>query len=128
MISIINIEALKNNCFCLDPACNSENKPLYWMCKEGHEWQRPWKIAKNDNWCNECDKIERINEAKKFAESKYGKCLSDKYIDSKTKLEWQCFNGHKWFSTYHNIVNNDRWCPKCPHSVKRKYKNIKLPI
>ena len=39
------------------------------------------------------DKIS-IEEMQEIARKRGGKCLSKKYINAHTKLEWQCANGH----------------------------------
>ena len=47
-----------------------------------------------------------------IAEKREGKCLSTKYINSVTKLEWQCKKGHQWFAAPSKIKFG-RWCPIC---------------
>jgi len=53
-----------------------------------------------------------------FAKRKGGKCLSEEYINAKTKLEWECRKGHRWFATPDNVTRGT-WCPIC-----RKRRNI----
>jgi hypothetical protein len=64
-----------------------------------------------------------IQEVKKMAIKKGGKCLSRSYENNKTKLEWQCEKKHKWQSSLANI-NRGCWCPKCgvQRSAKSKIK------
>ena len=38
--------------------------------------------------------IERMRE---LAAAKGGKCLSDVYVNSASKLQWQCARGHTWW-------------------------------
>lgn len=33
------------------------------------------------------------------------------YVNKKCK--WQCSEGHVWYATLNNIVNNEQWCPFC---------------
>ena len=33
-----------------------------------------------------------------LAKARGGKYLSDRYIDAKTKMKWQCKEGHVWMS------------------------------
>ena len=42
-----------------------------------------------------------------------GRCLSKSYINAKTKLEWECSEGHRWWATPSNIRHIGTWCPKC---------------
>lgn len=39
-------------------------------------------------------------------------CLSTKYVDSKTKMEWRCTQGHKFVARYNDIDQN-HGCRKC---------------
>ena len=40
-----------------------------------------------------------------YAENKAGKCLSEKYVNSKTKMKWE--------NRFHNIKVKGSWCSKC---------------
>ncbi len=42
-----------------------------------------------------------------------GKCLSQEYINARTKMKWQCSEGHIWFSDLDHIKNGNTWCPYC---------------
>ena len=37
---------------------------------------------------------------RKIAQDRGEKCLSQKYINSRTKLQWECPEGHQWSATY----------------------------
>ena len=58
-----------------------------------------------------------IEEIKKIALQRNGKCLSSRYITAKTKLQWQCEKGHQWESTP-DSVKHGTWCPHCGGSLK----------
>ena len=92
---------------------------VQWECSMGHRWfTAPVEIFRN-RWCPECgriscgeklrDNIEQMNE---LAESKGWKCLSKEYVDTQTKLKWQCKNGHVWEAVPANI-RRGYGCPKC---------------
>ena len=67
-----------------------------------------------------------IEEMKKLARLKHGNCLSEKYIDCKTHLTWQCDKGHIWTARPDNIKSG-KWCPRC--AIKRRSDgNIKYGI
>lgn len=53
-----------------------------------------------------------IQEMQKLAKEHGGICLSEKYVNSHIKLEWQCKEGHVWKSMPYN-VKNGRWCQTC---------------
>ena len=50
---------------------------------------------------------------KNLAKEKGGKCLSKKYINSRTKLKWQCSEGHVWMADPTRINRRGHWCAKC---------------
>ena len=50
-----------------------------------------------------------------FAQAKGGRCLSTEYINSQTKYEWECKEGHKWVAMASNIQFGS-WCPYCAGS------------
>lgn len=41
-----------------------------------------------------------------------GKCLSDVYTNSTTKLHWRCKEGHEW-ETIPKHITLGKWCPEC---------------
>ena len=66
-----------------------------------------------------------IEKMKDIAESRKGKCLSEKYINSVTKLKWHCIEGHIW-SARPSDIQREHWCPQCGN--KRKGESQKLNI
>ena len=61
-----------------------------------------------------------LEELKQIAHSHGGKCLSDEYINSTTKLTFQCKCGHIWQTTPTVIKHAKAWCPTC-NFEKMKY-------
>src|SRR5437867_7702399 len=53
-----------------------------------------------------------LEHMKALAKQHGGKCLSKRYVNSKTKLKWRCHKGHSWLASPGNIVQR-HWCPKC---------------
>jgi len=94
---------------------------LDWQCSKGHIWKATPNHIKNDKgWCPICsrDKLKlTINEMRKIATQRGGKCLSDEYINSGANLAWQCAKGHTWDATP-NSVKGGTWCPKCAGKVR----------
>jgi len=100
-----------------------------WECGKGHHWKgMPFQMLYNDTWCSICGherggkklrmELEKIIE---YAQKKHPgcKCLSTEYIDSKTKLIWQCENGHPFFASANSIIHGGYWCYECS-PTKRK--------
>lgn len=55
---------------------------------------------------------EKLNDYREIAKKRGGSCLSNVYINAKTKLKWQCKEDHVWETTP-NCINNGSWCPEC---------------
>ena len=53
----------------------------------------------------------------KLVESRGGKCLSTIYINTGTKLEWMCSEGHVW-KAVPNSIKKGKWCRKCARKEK----------
>jgi len=101
---------------CLSKEYTNQRTPLEWECKEGHHWwATPNDIKHSGYWCSECSGRKKltIELMQTLATSKGGKCLSTEYINSMTKLLWQCKEGHKWRATPSKIKNAGQWCPDC---------------
>lgn len=56
-----------------------------------------------------------IGVARAVAESKGGVCLSEKYINTDTKLLWRCKEGHEWSAKLNHVKDSGSWCPNCAH-------------
>ena len=62
---------------------------------------------------------EMQNAAKVVGIKRYGypgKCLSNNYLGRFTPLRWECGNPscrHQWWETPNNVINHQRWCPRC---------------
>ena len=61
--------------------------------------------------------ISSLKKLRHFAESKGGKCLAKSYINSNTKILWECAEGHHWEAAPNNIINQKQWCPICANRL-----------
>ena len=115
-----NIALQKKGLF-LSSTFKSVNDKYLWQCKIGHQWNAaPMDILKG-TWCKNCsitNKKDSIADMQKLAELRNGKCISNEYINSQTKLLWQCELGHQWEAKPNNIKHKKSWCPYC--SGKKK--------
>jgi len=104
---------------CLSKQYVNARSKLKWKCKKGHTWEASPSNIKAGKWCPKCAHNVKltINEMQKLAELKGGKCLSDKYKNSQSKLKWQCKEGHIWEGEPSRIKAN-HWCPYCAHTAK----------
>ena len=107
---------------------NNEH-PLMWECKRLHRWKAtPVNVKggkrKLGTWCLRCYNLRRrfhrrdsIERMKKLARARGGRCLSEEYISSKSKLLWQCQIGHRW-SAVPDAIRRGTWCPVCAGNQK----------
>ena len=89
-------------------------RKMQWQCERGHIWKTTPSQVKKGHWCPCCAGNAKltIEEMHKIARKKGGECLSNQYINSDTKLQWQCREKHTWWSQPSNIKLG-RWCPVC---------------
>lgn len=127
-IKVANQIAQSKSGLCLSTKyTNCTTQKLFWECKFGHQWYATLNKVKDCNrWCPECAGTKRltIDCAIKEAEKHNGRCLSVFYINSRSKLLWQCNLGHKWWATLGNIKNRKSWCPKCAEIATIDIKEI----
>ena len=105
---------------CLSEKYINMTTPLQWRCKEGHTWKSmPTSTVTRKQWCPICMKknsgLEKltIQEMRELAKEKGGECLSKEYINTDTKLEFKCAEGHTWKATGGSLKYGNKWCPKC---------------
>ena len=119
---MINI-AVKNGGECLSKIYINNKSKLLWRCREQHSWfARPDTVIRGV-WCRICRYKElgnsrrgTIKKMRDYAKLKHGKCLSVEYVNSKSKLKWQCERGHSWDATPASVINRT-WCPYCRTNV-----------
>lgn len=112
---------------CLSNQYTNVDTKLLWQCAKGHVWEAtPSSIKSNKSWCPECAGLKKrtIEEMRELAESRGGKCLSDKYVNIKTKLLWQCAKGHTWEAVPGSLITQGTWCPICAGHKKLSLKDM----
>ncbi len=100
---------------CLSDSYAGLKTKLEWQCADGHRWNStPHSIIYTKSWCLACAGVKplTLDEMQKIAKSRGGKCLSKEYFNNRTKLEWQCANGHRWFAAPKD-VKKGTWCFYC---------------
>lgn len=100
---------------CLSTVYPNSGAKLLWQCSEGHRWEASSDNIKQGRWCPHCSRRAPLTlEAMQgIAAKRGGRCLSTAYVNSTTKLRWECSKGHQWEATPNNVRNGDRWCPTC---------------
>lgn len=114
LLNAISI-GLSYECICLNDVYISQSTYMHWRCKNGHEFlkQRFRSSINTLTWCEKCRLVNRLAEAKAFALTKLGECLSDVYVNSTNNLLWKCFYGHQWEATMNSVCCDNTWCKKC---------------
>ena len=93
---------------------NAETK-LLWECTEGHKWEATTCSVKYSfTWCPYCAGSIKltIEEMHDIAVERGGKCLSNTYVNTGTKLLWECVKGHKW-EEKPSSIKSGKWCIEC---------------
>jgi len=102
---------------CLSQEYTGAAKRYLLRCQHGHEWESTGQRIMNGAWCGICannNKKLSIEEMRKMAHERGGVCLSYDYVNSMTKLHWECHLGHRWYALQGN-VRKGHWCPDCGH-------------
>ncbi len=114
---------------CLSDTFHNQNTKLLWQCKKGHQWYSKAGSVRNLGiWCPVCagNLPLTIEQMQEIAIQKGGKCLSGEYINSKTKLIWQCKKGHRWEASPFSIKTRKSWCPVCAGNQPGKTKSNRI--
>lgn len=118
-IEDMHMLAQRNQGECISPEYVNNSSKLRWRCKDGHEFEAIPGNVQQGKWCPECARARSgssqrlaLEDAQKSAIERGGVCLSDKYINSQTKLRWRCELGHE-FGASANYVRSGHWCPTC---------------
>ena len=111
------------------------NKKVWWLCKEGHEWQDIIALRQYGAGCPYCRKIylrdvhnlEKSNPklAKQWHPKKNGN-LTPKDVAPKSgkKAWWLCERGHEWKAVVANRSNNCPYCTGHYHSKDHNFKKV----
>jgi hypothetical protein len=99
---------------CISTLYVSSTVPLLWECARGHQWRAVPASLRKGTWCPDCAGVRRLTleQMKEMAKSRGGRCLSERYRNSATKLMWRCSEHHEWSATALQ-VKKGHWCPHC---------------
>lgn len=125
-IEAIQKVALEHGGWCLSTEYTDIHTKLWWQCGEGHIWEAESNNIKRGHWCPYCYGGIRltIEDMKKLALEKGGWCLSTEYVNSQTKLWFQCGEGHIWKAVPNKVRNYNRWCPYCAGNTRPTIEEI----
>jgi len=89
--------------------------PVLWQCAHGHRWRAEPSNIQQGHWCKQCAYAQQrytIEQMQQLAAAHGGRCLSKRYVDSKTRLTWQCARGHTWRGMPDSVIQG-KWCKQC---------------
>lgn len=107
--------ALKMGGKCLSIVYENSKTQMSWECKNSHLFEAAVNNVFNGNWCPYCAKNApvTIEDCKRIAIEKGGKCLSTEYKRTQDNLLWECELGHTWEACYQHIKVSRSWCAVC---------------
>jgi len=93
------------------------------ICENGHDCFMDFGSIKNNHWCAVCAGNKKLDFdfVKSRIYKKHPNCTilssSDKYKNTKIKLDIICENNHE-FKISMDGINDDNWCPYCAQKAK----------
>lgn len=119
-IGDLQAAAAKRGGRCLSTRYVISSTPYEWECAAGHRWLAPWNSIQQKRWCLLCSGLAPLglDRLRQHAKDRGGECLSLEYASSRTKYEWRCDKGHRWFASADNVLGRQRtWCPRCSYRI-----------
>lgn len=100
---------------CLSNEYKNIHQKLKFQCKKNHTFLISTHQIIQGQWCSECagNKKLTIEDMRKLASEKGGKCLSTEYFNNKEKLIWECSERHRFELTPDKVKNRGQWCKIC---------------
>lgn len=118
-IKVAQKAAAEKGGICLSTEYRNNHIKLRWRCAKGHEWETQASVIISGHWCPKCEKERMgrkyaltIEDMRKIATERGGKCLSSDYLNNRSRLMWRCPKGHEW-EAIANSVRRGSWCPVC---------------
>ena len=73
----------------------------------------------NINWAKiyASPQKEEFLKIQEIARKRNGECLSNGYVNSKTKMRFRCEHGHEW-EVESNKIKSGQWCPICAGNLR----------
>lgn len=127
-IKPLRVLAISRGGRCLSERYEGADVRMRWKCNRGHEWlEYPWRV-RSGAWCTKCASLVKraahdalqLKRLADIAAKHKGRCLANKYVNSVTRVPWECQKGHRWLATPANVLHHETWCSRCAgYGVKR---------
>lgn len=99
----------------------SVNEKYNWICSAGHKWVAKPAGIFHGEWCAKCahdSHRDTIEEMRRIARERGGKCLSTEYIGQHDKIKFECAEGHKFEIRPSNLKSHGSWCVQCKENAR----------
>ena len=118
----LKLLALEHEGECLSKEFTDEMLDHSWRCKKGHTFDMSPFLVSRGAWCNQCSKRktpeQHLQWLREYASERGGKCLSTIFKNRKTKIKFECAEGHQWEVLPTIIFYERTWCKKCAGLAK----------
>ncbi|MBE5943256.1 MAG: hypothetical protein E7264_12120 [Lachnospiraceae bacterium] len=111
---------------------SNSHKKVWWICKDGHEWQASIASRNSGRGCPYCSGRYAIKEkndlqtinltlASEWNYEKNGELTPENVMpNSHAKVWWRCTKGHEWYATI-DSRNRGSGCPICDSERKSSF-------
>jgi len=96
------------------------NEKQLFLCPLGHEFSMKLNDFNNGHRCPDCQVVNvsdknkhKLEDVIRFVNSTGYKLLSKDYIDTQSKLTFECPESHEFKMTYGSFKNSGQRCPRC---------------
>ncbi len=106
---------------CLGTEYKNNKTKMEWECEKSHRFWSTYDSVQQNKWCATCSGCPKITiqDCQKLAKTKFnGKCLSTEYKNGEIKLEWVCYKGRRFWSSYNN-TRTRIGCKICSGCIKK---------
>lgn len=114
---------------CMSKEFTDDMSDHSWRCKKGHTFDMSPFLVSRGAWCSQCNKRktpkEHLQWLQEYAVEKGGKCLSTEFINRRTKVKFECAEGHQWEALPTIIFYERTWCKRCAGLAKLGLEDMK---
>ncbi len=116
--------ARENGGHCNSANYRGSNFALEFECAEGHKFKATTAKIRDGRWCRLCGikrrteaRMNTIEQMRRMAIERGGRCLSKEYQGSSKHLKWKCSKKHEW-EAVPSSIRNGTWCPTCARETQ----------
>ncbi len=119
--------AVEKGGVCMSETYVGSHGLLKWQCNHcAYIWKASYSNVSHGTWCPKCagGMKHTIEYCKEYAINHNGICISNKYINGKKRMKWQCDRcGTIWKASF-NSVHSGSWCPSCRYKTETLVRKI----